>query len=301
MPGTRRLNVFERHSPSGMFWVNRTAQKMVAVKDPNCSEVTRIIADGHRLANIGRQSGIDITQPPKVHTVAANHAGLRHHDQQQVQLLQTLRHTRQPSLAQPGLDWCQAGFTMGAIVIIPQEIVTYGSIELWQREPWWGSGLSLAKIARECGETFRIQGPEKALNFPSALRPSNPGIDKLETEVCCDLIEMRAGEITAMIDVKHIRDTADGPRGVLLAPHRLVCRRFQVDQDKQEPIFRCRQGTILVYGKPARGPRLPIHPPRRHPGVERHLEGRDQLLKLVERQAREIQELYRARLQLGEP
>jgi hypothetical protein len=46
---------------------------------------------------------------------------------------------------------------------------------------------------------------------------------------------------------------------------------------------------------------LPIHPPRRHPGVERGLEGRDELLKLVKRDAREIQEHSRAGLQLGEP
>src|SRR5882672_7719524 len=76
---------------------------------------------------------------------------------------------------------------------------------------------------------------------------------------------------------------------------------LQVDQDKQEPIFRCRQGTVLVDSKPARGPRLPIHAPCRHLGVERRLEGRDQLLKLVERQAGEIQDLHRAGLQLGKP
>src|SRR5215468_5600002 len=35
--------------------------------------------------------------------------------------------------------------------------------------------------------------------------------------------------------------------------------------------------------------------------LERSLEGRDQLLKLVKRQAREIQELQRTGLQLGEP
>src|SRR5262249_11443539 len=35
--------------------------------------------------------------------------------------------------------------------------------------------------------------------------------------------------------------------------------------------------------------------------LERSLEGRDQLLKLVKRQAREIQELHRTGLQLGEP
>jgi hypothetical protein len=82
MPGARRLNVFERHSPSGMFRVNRPAQKAVAVKDANFSEVTRIIADGHRLADIGSQSRIEITQPLKVHTVSAHHAGLGDHDQQ---------------------------------------------------------------------------------------------------------------------------------------------------------------------------------------------------------------------------
>ena len=37
------------------------------------------------------------------------------------------------------------------------------------------------------------------------------------------------------------------------------------------------------------------------PGVECRLERRDQLLKLVERQAGEIQELYRSRLQLSKP
>src|SRR6266851_5768308 len=83
--------------------------------------------------------------------------------------------------------------------------------------------------------------------------------------------------------------------------HALERIRFQVDQNKQEPVFRRWQGAVLVHGKPTRGSRLPIHPPRRHPGLECRFEGRDQLLKLVEGQAREIQELSRAGLQLGEP
>jgi len=74
---------------------------------------------------------------------------------------------------------------------------------------------------------------------------------------------------------------------------------FEVDQNEEQPIFRRRQGAVFVHGKPTRGPRLAIHPPRRHPGVERSLKGWDQLLKLVERQAREIQKLHRARLQHG--
>ena len=76
--------------------------------------------------------------------------------------------------------------------------------------------------------------------------------------------------------------------------HDLERIRFQGDQDEQEPIFRRRQGAVFVHAQLARGPRLPIHPPRRHTGVERSLEGRDQLLKLVESYAGEIEELHRA-------
>ena len=90
---------------------------------------------------------------------------------------------------------------MGAVVIDAQEIVTDGGIELRQREPWWRGGFSLAEIPRELGEAFRMQCPEEPLNFPPALRPSDSRIDQLEMQVCRDLIEMGAGEITAMIDI----------------------------------------------------------------------------------------------------
>ncbi len=76
---------------------------------------------------------------------------------------------------------------------------------------------------------------------------------------------------------------------------------LQGGEHEKQPIFRRRQGAVFVHGKPTSDPRLSIHPPRRHPGVERGLEGRDQLLKLLKRHTREIQELQRARLQLGKP
>jgi len=83
--------------------------------------------------------------------------------------------------------------------------------------------------------------------------------------------------------------------------HHLEGVGLQVGENKQQPIFRCWEGAVLVHGKPASSPRFPIHAPRRHPGVERGLKGRDQLLKLVERHAGEIQELHRAGLQVSEP
>ena len=81
--------------------------------------------------------------------------------------------------------------------------------------------------------------------------------------------------------------------------HHLEGIGFQVDQDEEQPIFGCRQGAIFVHGKLASCPGFPIEAPRGHMGLERHLEGRDQLLKLVERQTRQIQELCRAGLHIG--
>src|SRR5712691_4392243 len=70
---------------------------------------------------------------------------------------------------------------------------------------------------------------------------------------------------------------------------------------EEQPVCGGRQGAVLVHAKPARGPGFPIKAPRRHMRLECGLEGRDQLLKLVEGQAGEIQELRRARLQIGKP
>ena len=77
--------------------------------------------------------------------------------------------------------------------------------------------------------------------------------------------------------------------------------RFQVGQNKQQPVFGCPQGAVLIDGKSACGSRFPIEASRCQPCLERRLKGRDQLLKLVEGQAGEIQELCGARLQIGEP
>jgi hypothetical protein len=74
---------------------------------------------------------------------------------------------------------------------------------------------------------------------------------------------------------------------------------FDVGQNKKEPIFGCRQGAVAIDGKLAGRPGFAIEPPYGHMRLEGRLKGRDQLLKLVEVQAGEIQELRRARLHIG--
>jgi hypothetical protein len=70
----------------------------------------------------------------------------------------------------------------------------------------------------------------------------------------------------------------------------MECVGFEVGEQKEQSIFRGREKTVLVDREPASGPRLPIEAPRGEMRVERRLERRDSLVKLLERHAGQIQE-----------
>jgi hypothetical protein len=57
--------------------------------------------------------------------------------------------------------------------------------------------------------------------------------------------------------------------------HHLKHIGLQVDQNEEQAIFRGRERTVLIDGKPADDPRLPIEAPRGEMRVERRLKGRD--------------------------
>jgi hypothetical protein len=83
--------------------------------------------------------------------------------------------------------------------------------------------------------------------------------------------------------------------------HHLERVGLQVDQEKQQPILRGRQRTVLVGRVAAGGTRLPIEAPVGHMGLERGLKGRDQLPQLVHGETGQIQDLRRAGLEIGKP
>src|SRR5499427_6184480 len=76
-----------------------------------------------------------------------------------------------------------------------------------------------------------------------------------------------------------------------------VCR--QVCEEEEQAIFWRGERAVLVDGKLARRPGFAIEAPRGHMRLKRRLKGRDELLKLVECQTRQIQELCRAGLHVG--
>jgi len=82
--------------------------------------------------------------------------------------------------------------------------------------------------------------------------------------------------------------------------HHLKGVRFQVDQETQPPIFWRRERTVFIGRVPAGGARLPIEAPVSHIRLERGFKGPDQWLKLLQRQAGQIQHLRGAGLDVGE-
>jgi hypothetical protein len=72
--------------------------------------------------------------------------------------------------------------------------------------------------------------------------------------------------------------------------HHLERIGLEVDQNEEQAIFRRWQGTVLVDREPVGDARLPIEAPRGSMRLERRLEGRHELVKLIERQAGQIQE-----------
>jgi hypothetical protein len=57
--------------------------------------------------------------------------------------------------------------------------------------------------------------------------------------------------------------------------HHLEGVGLQGGTQEEQPVFRGRQGTVLIDGKLAGGPQFPIEAPRHHRGVERGFKGRD--------------------------
>ena len=91
------------------------------------------------------------------------------------------------------------------------------------------------------------------------------------------------------------------PHAEQAALHHLKGVSLQGGEEEEQPIFRCRQGTMLVHAEAASRPRSAIEAPRRHMRLERRLKGRVLLLKLVKGQACQIQEFRGAGLHISAP
>lgn len=158
--GAGGLDVLESDGLTGVLQADGPAEEAIAVEHPDLGEVARIIAKGHRFADISGQGGVEIAQPLEVDAVAVDDAGLGDHDQQQIQLFETVGHSRQPPIAEPCRAGRRPGFAVHPHVIGADEEGAHRGIQFGERQPWRGGRLAAHEVPGQFGEEFRVQGAE---------------------------------------------------------------------------------------------------------------------------------------------
>jgi|GEM_PF-3668380 len=105
-------------------------QEALLVRDPDLSQVTRVIADDHLLADVGSQRQIDVAEALEMNTVLMDATGSRHRQQKEIELLQGVGVPRKETACLPPGLRSDAGLTMQALVVLVQEEVGEARLQL---------------------------------------------------------------------------------------------------------------------------------------------------------------------------
>jgi hypothetical protein len=97
-------------------------------------------------------------------------------------------------------------------------------------------------------QEFGVDGSEQPLNFPAPLRSSHSGINNAKAQTGRNLIEVLAGEVASVIHIQHVRDSADGPGRIALAPDSLPqCKAgIQDGRSAKEHHEACDNAGIII-------------------------------------------------------
>src|SRR5215510_13707047 len=74
MRASRCLNVFEGDYFTRMFITDRTTEEVIVVEHSDFGQVARVIADGDRIADIGSQGRMVVTEPLEMNAVTPHGA-----------------------------------------------------------------------------------------------------------------------------------------------------------------------------------------------------------------------------------
>ena len=148
MLGSRGLDIFQADRLSGVLLTDRTAQEMVLMKHAHFTQVARIVANRHRLPDIGGERGIEIPNSLEVDAVAAHDARPGDLHQQQIEILQALGHAGEPPIGEPRRVRRHLDFAMYPGVVVFNEVSAQGVLELRQRPPRRRRRLAVHQMTR---------------------------------------------------------------------------------------------------------------------------------------------------------
>ena len=150
---------------------------------PNLAYVAGIVADRHRLADIGGERGVEISQSLETDAVAVDDARLGDHDQQRVQLFQCFRHPRQQAIAAPRIDGRYADCAVRTDIIGRYDVSADRGVQFGQRQARRRYRFAVAEIARQFRQQLRVDGAEQSLDLAAPLWTRDGRVDQANTKV----------------------------------------------------------------------------------------------------------------------
>ena len=111
------FDVLQRDHLAGVLLADRSAEKGVAVEQPDLGQVARVVADGHRLAHESRERGRHVAQPLEVDAITPDSARRGVQEQQEVKLFQGFGQTREKPLAAPCIERSSADLAMNPVMV----------------------------------------------------------------------------------------------------------------------------------------------------------------------------------------
>ena len=126
-PVTRRHQVLQADGGGGQLGAGCPAHKEVFVEDPDLGEVPGVVADRDRLAYVGNEADIEVTQALEPDAVGVHEPGTGHGEQQKVEVLYVFGELGYEAVGFPARPGCLARLTVLAVmVVIDDETVQRG-------------------------------------------------------------------------------------------------------------------------------------------------------------------------------
>ena len=119
---------------------------------------------------------------------------------------------------------------MGSCIVAANNESANGGVEFAERQARGRDGLAAQETAGKVRQQLGVDGPEEALDLPAPLGTGNGGVHEAHAQVRGYLRDMGAGEVGPMIDIEHVRDAADRPVRIALAPDCLAQRERGVQR-----------------------------------------------------------------------
>ena len=228
-PISRAENVTQRHGLTRQLRTHGATQEGVIVEDADFRHVPGIDPEGHGFPHVGRQRGREVAEPLEVNAIGPHVPRLRHLNQQQIQLLQRVRHARKKAVGFPALDGGHLRVGMVAPVIDVEEERAELRLERRHRQRWGASHPAAHwRVALQLAQEHLVHRAEEAFDPPTPSRLAWDGEDQSDVQIRAHLFQVSRPEVAPVVGVEDIGDAAHTPARIVLAPHRLAKRERRV-------------------------------------------------------------------------